>query len=228
MHRPDGPDLSHHILPKQLGEMLDEARSLLHSIEHGVVRDPKTGERGLNVYGLLDWAKAARGDGFPRGATREGGGPGTVLDEENVPMPPLSDPVGELVVAEDNSVRRSAADVRRGIRSAIDDLRMAVSALMKADKPPPAIVTDPGCRSCWRRKVWMAVAKVTKRVRVVDDDGNVEFVEEDVPLCRWCYDWNAAHKSDPPLEILQLHHEGRRITDRLVREVLGKKRKRSA
>lgn len=74
--------------------------------------------------------------------------------------------------------------------------------------------TEPGCRSCARLPGvkgprWEPVYRTKDRVS---------------PLCRWCYEWNLVHKEDPPLPLLQAHHDGKLITTRLVQEVMGEKR----
>jgi hypothetical protein len=43
--------------------------------------------------------------------------------------------------------------------------------------------------------------------------------------CRWCWDWAATHESDdPPIDILRAHHQGRRITTRLVDTITRRRR----
>lgn len=43
------------------------------------------------------------------------------------------------------------------------------------------------------------------------------------PLCRWCYDFVLVNGCWPPSEILELHHDGRRISEQLVRAALGRR-----
>ena len=37
-------------------------------------------------------------------------------------------------------------------------------------------------------------------------------------LCRWCYDFQAAEQRLPAVELLQAHHDGRKITTTMVRQ----------
>lgn len=40
-------------------------------------------------------------------------------------------------------------------------------------------------------------------------------------LCRWCYDFKTANRHRlPPLELLRMHHEGRRITEDRIKDAL--------
>lgn len=208
MPRPDEGDRSHHLDERQLAQMIDELRSLLDDLELGVIKDKSTPNphRGLTAAGLIDWARAAKRDGYPTTSMREGSGR-RATDDDGELLPAVSDPVGELVIAPIDPVRRAALDVRRGLTGALGDLRMAVTALGNADRPAPA-TGEPGCRSCARIGVWSVVHR--------GKSGN------DTALCKWCYEWNAIHAEDPPEPILQAHADGKRITTRLVKEVMGK------
>lgn len=43
--------------------------------------------------------------------------------------------------------------------------------------------------------------------------------------CSWCYDYRRSEGEKPPVDLLTAHHEGRKITRRMVREV-GPRRRR--
>lgn len=44
-------------------------------------------------------------------------------------------------------------------------------------------------------------------------------------LCNWCYRFHLAEKMDPPLPILQLRHQGRRISEAAVKAAVREERK---
>lgn len=216
MARPDDTDRSHNLDERQLAAMIDEARSLLDDLDLGVIKDKSTPNphRGLTAARLIEWARAAKRDGYPPQSMREGSGR-RATDDDGELLPAVSDPVGELVIAPMDPVRRSALDVRRGLAGALGDLRMAVTVLGNADRPAP-VTGEPECRSCIRIGVYSVVHR--------GKSGN------DTALCKWCYEWNAIHGEDPPEPILRAHADGKRITTRLVKEVMGERRrgKRSA
>ena len=47
-------------------------------------------------------------------------------------------------------------------------------------------------------------------------------------LCRFCGDWNAAHKALPPHEIIEARHRGMRITSVMVQRAIAKQREEKA
>ena len=68
-------------------------------------------------------------------------------------------------------------------------------------------VKEPGCRLHARLGAWEPVER----------DGR----------CWWCYDWWLAHdRTDPPEPILRARMEGRRITTKLVEEVMARRPRR--
>lgn len=140
--------------------------------------------------GLLRRAKERTRDGYPTSSMGGEGGPGSVLDDQGVPMPPLNDPVGELVVADvmADPVRRSARDLLDGVLQAHRQLTRAVATVTDIDDDihPPT-----GCTSCARFDVWSIIFRAAR--------------------CRFCYDWRRADPTlqDPPeLEVLA-HHDRR-------------------
>lgn len=74
----------------------------------------------------------------------------------------------------------------------------------------------------------------TRRVRLAEgpgadwcvschrDNGYHEPISDEAysDRCRWCREWRAEHGDDPPLELLQRRHEGRRITTADVERAL--------
>lgn len=196
---------------EQILSMIASGRDCLDALEHGIVIDRKRMKRSdLNVTELMRRSRHGTRDGFPTSSgLRQSGGPATVLDEEDKPMPPLSDPVGELVVSEPmaDPVRRSASVVVRNLKGAVGQLNGAVSALAQA-LPPPAF-DEPAC---------------VVHARVLDGQGRPTFVtvEEGRTRCGWCHDWWLANGEDPPPAVVRAHDEGRRMTTKLVAELVGR------
>ena len=46
-------------------------------------------------------------------------------------------------------------------------------------------------------------------------------------LCRWCDDFTRTEHARPPVKLVKLHHEGRRITQQMVDDALGRKPKKA-
>lgn len=143
----------------------------------------------LSGPGLLARAKERTRDGYPTASMGGEGGPGSVLDDRGDPMPPLNDPVGELVVAGPmaDPVRRDAATMLDGILQAHRQLQRAISPLVDVEE----LLPPNGCTSCSRFDVWSVIFRAGR--------------------CRFCYDWRRSdpHLQDPPeLEVLA-HHDRR-------------------
>jgi hypothetical protein len=146
-------------------------------------------EDGPAILGRV--GKARLRDGYPTRSMGGDGGPASVLDDRGVPMPPLNDPVGELVVAgpqaepDDRAAARTLLD---GMLQARRQLQRAESVLIDVDDE---IKPADGCTSCSRFDVWSIVFRAAR--------------------CRFCYDWRRSdpHLQDPPeLEVLA-HHDRR-------------------
>ncbi len=93
------------------------------------------------------------------------------------------------------------------------------------DPVTPADVAAAGyCRSCWRNDQQMVVREKSKSGLYVS-----------ATLCRWCLDVKRTYGIEPPLDVLKLHHAGRRISVTAMEEAVtaatpkpsakGKKRK---
>ncbi len=59
------------------------------------------------------------------------------------------------------------------------------------------------CMSCWRNDQQMVIIETKKST-------GLRYYRD---YCRWCGSFKAEHKIEPPLEILKLHHDGRRISE---------------
>jgi hypothetical protein len=159
MFHPDAPDVRRPD-SRQLQDLLDEARGVLDILEHGHKPEKDNATRLMSASELLDLARQRKQyTGLPTSTRREGGG-ASVKDDQNVPMPQLSDPVGELVVSalsDAGPLEHHARTILRCLRSAVDELRSASGALAKAtpaqDNNP---VGEPGCKVHANYGVWEA------------------------------------------------------------------------
>lgn len=124
-----------------------------------------------------------------------------------------SQPENYKTISADHAVVANA-ELRTHARLALASSRSVYNIVRAWATPPPMPkapnVLDPGdwCASCLR------IAKCSPRHR-----GD---------LCRWCYDFNRAEHQRPPVKIVRYHHEGRRITQQMVDDAIGRKPKRKA
>lgn len=96
----------------------------------------------------------------------------------------------------------------------------------KTDDLDPVTAADVAaagwCSSCWRNDQQM--------VPIEKDRHGLRFYRD---YCRWCGEFKARQKIEPPVELLRLRHEGRRITEADVAKALkaakskGKKSKKA-
>lgn len=108
-----------------------------------------------------------------------------------------------------------ARDARRDLERNVKALRNAAvnldgqrQAWLVTTNEKPVGERDEGCDSCKRAKVWSPR-------------------REDGRLCQWCADWNRSEGQYPPQNVLEAHHQGKRITNVLL-DKLGVKTKGSA
>lgn len=146
-----------------------------------------------------------------RASSSQPGGPASVLDDQGVPMPAVSDPTGETVVR--NAAAAARVDELDGhLRTALDAMTAAHAIVEQALAPHrarPAAPANEGpahgaCRSCWRA------------------DGYYEPVSHYRHYCRWCGDFTTNHGIKPPVELLDKRHRGIRISQRDVDEALAR------
>lgn len=158
------------------------------------------------------FAQHAVTDGIRSTATDRAGGRGSVLDDQGDPMPPVSDPVGELVAnATAGRPNQRQHDVEAHVAQARRSLAIALS-LVHQTLPAPNTLTrlkptgDPGCTSCKRID---AFAPATRAGR-----------------CDWCYRWWLAENEDPPVGVLEARARGDRITTKIVAQARADSRRR--
>lgn len=160
------------------------------------------------------WPRICDGiTGQPKAQNTDGDGPSSVLDERGVPMPRLSDPTGEANTRQDPA-RRDIDELRKiGSRMHRDIERFV--AIMASHQARQAngyermhtAENDPGCKSCSRLEVGGAP-------RWEPVHHNVTIHGEKHPVCQWCGRWVKDNGELPSREILQAHHDGKRITRR--------------
>lgn len=192
------------ILERLLAELAETVECLGRGAPFTVqdAKGKKRQVRSPSFEQVMRLLAAARRDGY-RTQRLDVGAPSTVLDDEGHPMPPLSDPTGELAASDAkvvDPVRYLGEDALRGVTGALGDLRMVRNALISCSKFFDTNPGEPGCSSHARIDMWVPV----------EDNGR----------CRWCYDFWRAEGIDPPAELLKARADGKRITRQMVEEAL--------
>lgn len=131
---------------------------------------------------------------------------------------PSNDPTGETVIAErdvpSDAMNAELVELLGQINTSAYNVRVIVKAavpqathLHKIGKETGADVAIAGwCRSCHRDSRYCEPVATRP-------DGSRRYSD----FCNWCGEWAAAHKGEePPLELVKLRHEGRRITSAMV------------
>jgi hypothetical protein len=137
-------------------------------------------------------------DGYPRQS-----GPGAGMGGDG-------DPVGTTVALrldhpQADTLGHAHRQLLTHLHTARRHLEQAESTGRQALPPPTSQTHDDGCISCHRIKTWSPIHR-TRR-------------------CQWCMDWARNHDGDdPPVDILRAHHQGRRITTRLVDTITRRRR----
>lgn len=148
-------------------------------------------------------------NGWPAGS---GEGPGSVLDDDGIPMPSIADPTGEAALRPDKA-RDAETAITKHLTAAKRALDQALAeaqrwTLRDATTWDAAHATDgdDGCESCARvrgprtHRWWNPVYRTTTMA------GGSR-----VGLCYWCYEWVRRHGALPPKDILEAHRDGKRI-----------------
>jgi hypothetical protein len=211
-------------IDQQLKNQLNELESLIGDFRHGAtIKRFDAGGKALDdevtppLSHLFRLLAATWSDGHRRNARPTEGSPETVKDENNVPIPPRSDPVGELAVNEhrvNEALRYQAECATRGLAAAVGDLRLAKTAMVRALAEVKAEDGDPGCRCHLEIGEWLPVYRREH--------------------CRWCYGFSLQFKTDPPVELVRIKAEGGRITEDMIKAALRRpprnksKRKKAA
>lgn len=138
----------------------------------------------------------------------------------NTQHPDTAPDLGDLTI--------TTADVDRDKRDKLDPFRhprlvAAINAYSNAaatltwllldtiprtpDQPRPDEAPEGACRNCWT------------------DNQHFEPIDRFKDLCRWCGDFRANEGQLPPLALLQLRHQGRKVTTADVDRALGRRRR---
>lgn len=192
------------ILERLLAELVETVECLERGVPFSVQdeKGKKRTVRSPSFEQVMRLLSAARRDGY-RTQRLDVGAPSTVLDDEGHPMPPLSDPTGELAASDAkvaDPIRYLGEDALRGVTGALGDLRMVRNALISCSRFFDTNPGEPGCSSHARIQDW----------EPVDRNGR----------CAWCYRFWLSEDIDPPLELLKARSEGRRITAQMVEAAL--------
>lgn len=156
------------------------------------------------------------GDGFPPRSLGGGGSPTSIIDDDGVPIPQHSDPVGELVVR-DPEITPIGVALSRGFDAvcrASRALEEARSHFARTRRPDTIdeIEDRSTCASCWR------VHQLSPTYRDSNVGGRLG---KPTPLCRNCYDDviespYVERGRLPLLGVVRARAEGRRITTKVL------------
>lgn len=102
-------------------------------------------------------------------------------------------------------VRRVTADLARLHRIAGIVIPAQPRRLQGRDMLAAQVAADGWCVSCWRDEQ----ALVPIAVRASGPQKGRPYYTD---LCRFCGGWKAEHGQVPPIDVVQRHHDGRRIT----------------
>lgn len=198
-----------HYVTEQLSAVLQELRETLSQLEHGgrIVEYDLAGNESTRLtpplYEVFSLMSAARRDGF-KSSSRPGGTPSSVLDDEGVPMPPLSDPTGELAtenVKIHDPMRRHGQAAILAISDARELLLKAKSEMIRAFEESDVQAGEIGCR-------------VHAEAGLFEEPSRGD-------RCSWCYRFWLEHgDTDAPPELVRLKEKKGRVTERDVKEAL--------
>lgn len=159
--------------------------------------------------------RAARG--YPRRSMGERTSPGTVLDDQGIPMPAVSDPTGEAVIAGDQLHTQIAArrqTIEHHLVAARKLIVEATDGARKLTLPPIDLTTGTGADDLW--------CEHHLKHGMCEPRGSPKDVGRHGQHCVWCHAWNREHGQLPPRRILERRAAGERITTRVIDEVLGR------
>ncbi len=172
-------------------------------------------QKGLEAWDRMNgWQPGPAGD--PMAWTRGGGGSETAAEDRKV---------------EAKQARRAGQHLAefRADLTALDDLVQQINRRMDMACPPDVselrnrrtgeteftetsgdIAAAGFCVSCWRNDKQMVVREKARKSGLYYSP----------TLCRWCMDVKRAYGIEPPVEVLKLHHAGRRISVQMMTEAI--------
>ena len=204
--QPTGPEVE-----RIIAELVD----ILNDLQHGAVvwafdesGRPSSKATTPNLTRLMLLVSAAYRDGFRSSTRATDGSPSSVTDDEGNPVPPRSDPTGELVIQRrvSDPMWEQAASVWQALTHALGDLRVARGSMIKAFEGRDEEPDEPGCVNCQRVASWVPVHRSER--------------------CRWCYDFWLAEGFDAPDDLLKVRASGRPVTQRMVTQARPAKAQR--
>lgn len=153
----------------------------------------------------INRARAWAADGYPR-SSLGGNQPGTVLDDQGYPMPPRTDPTGELVVALDEGldpVAADIADILEDLREAAYRVNRVVAFIGRTHQTTHHLSPSrtAGCSNC---KTYGHFATVYAR-----------------GVCSWCADVRATFGKLPNSVLVDRHARGIRLYANTIAAELG-------
>lgn len=111
--------------------------------------------------------------------------------------------------------RRLEADTARLERIVAICCPVPAKNLQSRDMLAAQVAADGWCVNCWKDNQHLEpISKVKSR--------NGDMVPRYKDRCRKCGDWKAEHGQEPPLSILQLWHDNRRVTTAIADKALGR------
>lgn len=193
----------------RLALVLDNLKLELSQIEHGGVvieydaRGEEVARRTPPLAEALRLLSLSARDGW-RTSTRPGGTPTSIVDDEGVPMPPMSDPTGELAteaVKVHDPIRRHAQIALRALVDAQAHLQKAKSEMVQAFEEHDLEDGEVGCRV----------------------HAEAGYFEEPTrgDRCGWCYRFWLEHGDlDAPPELVRIKETKGKVSERQVKEAL--------
>ena len=151
-----------------------------------------------------------RARGYPTRSLGVRTSPATVLDDDGVPMPALSDPTGEAAIR-DAGLRSALTARRHELEEATIKARRIITAA--ADRAR-TITRPPAAGPSLTDDLW---CEHHARHGMVEPRGSEKEVGKHSRLCGWCHAFNREHAQLPPKTLLECKASGR-ITSKVLAE----------
>ena len=220
-------------IPEILTDLRKAVLKILDDQDHSNAVRGTTGIARLYLDEIDDGIGLARRrmtDALPGARTSawDSSGHGTILDDEGVPMPSVSDPTGEAAIRPDPATSdryrlvgalaearhharhlagRTAPDELVAAHRTLDHIRNAAVIVGRYARTVPTVIdrdattTPPGCVSCARDgDHW---SPIERTVTLLDGSR--------VPMCDWCRKRSAHTGTMPTRAEVAAHHQGRRV-----------------